>query len=134
MGNQQARQDGILIDIPNMVGYFVDYCGNIYSNKRKEITYKLTQWEHFGKSKNPYMRVKIGGKLQLSHRMILSAKIGRPLKEGEYVNHINGNTLDNTFDNLEIVTHQQNVKHAVENGLYCSGEEWYKSRGITNIL
>lgn len=51
--------------------------------------------------------------------MILSAKIGSSQRR-EYVNHINGNTLDNTLDNFEKLSLiNKNVKHAVENGIMC---------------
>jgi hypothetical protein len=34
------------------------------------------------------------------------------------INHINANKKDNTLNNLEIVTRQENIQHAKENGLY----------------
>lgn len=131
MGNQQVRLNTQnLIKVPNTDNYFVDSEGNIYSTARQQHPKKLSPYKHFGKSKNPYMRVKMGGKLYLCHRVVASAKIGRPLLEGEFVNHINGNTIDNSMDNLEVVSHKENVMHAVANNLYCSGEAWYKARGI----
>ena len=130
MGNQQARQEDNLIEVPSMEGYFVDVVGNIYSTKQRSVPNMLTQSEHFGKSRNPYLRVKMGGRLFLAHRIVLSAKIGRPLLSNEFVNHLNGNTKDNNFDNLEVVSHKENTEHAVANGLYCSGDAWYKARGI----
>ena len=130
MGNQQARQDINLIKVPDMEGYFVDSSGTIYSTKQRSTPNILTQHEHFGRSNNPYLRVKMNGKLFLSHRIILSAKIGRQLLSSEFVNHINGNTKDNSFNNLEVVSHQENIEHAVANKLYCSGDAWYKARGI----
>lgn len=38
-----------------------------------------------------------------------------------FVNHINGNKLDCRLVNLEFVTHQENIQHAVDNGLLCNG-------------
>ncbi len=41
------------------------------------------------------------GRVQASHLSIYD-KTGRTIKKGETVHHINGNTLDNRFENLEI--------------------------------
>jgi len=41
------------------------------------------------------------GRVQASH-LVIYEKTGRILKKGETVHHINGETLDNRFENLEI--------------------------------
>ena len=55
------------------------------------------------------------------HRIVAEAFIGNPLIK-PMVNHKNGNKKDNCADNLEWVTHCENVKHAVKNGLITVGE------------
>lgn len=135
MGNQQVRQAKLdLLPIPEMENYFIDAKGNIYSTCRQKEPKKLTCYTHFGRSKNPYLRVKMGTKLYLVHRIIASVLIGRPLAKGECVNHINGNTVDNSRSNLEVVSHSENVLHAVANKLYCSGDAWYAARTKTKSL
>lgn len=125
MGNQQ---ESTFYPVPYDNRYFCDENGNIYSIARGAPKL-LTQWVHYGRSKSPYLRVSIGGKHKMSHRVILEAYTGRVIPEGFHVNHIDANTLNNSVANLEVVTHKENVAHAVENNLYMSGDGWYKARG-----
>ena len=39
---------------------------------------------------------------------------------------------NNVYENLELASHHEQVAHAVQNGLYCSGKEWYKARGLSS--
>lgn len=57
----------------------------------------------------------------LMHRYILSAK------KGEFVDHINGNGLDNRKENLRICTHAENIRNARKH--YISATSPYK--GVT---
>ena len=130
MGNQQVSHvEQSLYQVPDLCNYFVDVFGNLFSTVRNIKPKQLKPYQHYGKSKNPYLRVRIGGSLQLVHRVVASAKLGRPLESHEVVNHLNGDTLDNSMSNLEVVTHRENVRHAVENKLYCSGSAWHSARG-----
>lgn len=53
-----------------------------------------------------YVRVFSGGKIIYLHRLLLN-----PLDE-EYVDHINGNGLDNRRCNIRVCTHSQNAANA----------------------
>jgi len=54
---------------------------------------------------------------QYVHRLISLAFVDI-LEDKPYVNHINGNKLDNRIENLEWVTHAENIQHAYHVGAY----------------
>lgn len=51
------------------------------------------------------------------HQLVAIAFIG-VIPDKHEVNHINGIKTDNYVSNLEIVTHQRNMQHAQDNGLW----------------
>lgn len=71
--------------------------------------------------KNPYgyLRCKINGKPFLIHQFIGEILFG-PKKNGYCINHIDGNKLNNSKNNLEYITIKENIKHAVKLGLHVS--------------
>ena len=58
-------------------------------------------------------------KTLLVARLVAAAWFGEPA-EGMTVNHINGDQLDNRAENLEWVTHAENIKLGFSCGLYAS--------------
>jgi hypothetical protein len=54
--------------------------------------------------------------LVLVHRIVWEFVHG-PIPDGLEVNHINGVKHDNRISNLEVVTHAENIRHALRTGL-----------------
>ena len=125
MGNPLVKN--LTLPLNEHIRYSVDFDGNVYSHKSSGDRL-LSPYLHKARKGKLYVGVRAGKRSYLVHRLMMAAKIGRMLLPSEQVNHINGDTQDNRMSNLEIVTHQQNVKHAVDNNLYCSGEAWHKAR------
>jgi hypothetical protein len=75
-----------------------------------------------------YLRVKIRGKRKNIHRLLAIMFIPNP-NNYPMVNHIDGNKVNNSLDNLEWCTGDQNMKHAQRTGLLVHGRQVH-----TNVL
>ena len=62
------------------------------------------------------------------HRLVAEAYVANPHNLPE-VNHIDGNKSNNNMNNLEWVSHQENITHAWSTGL--STHEMNRSKGLT---
>lgn len=91
--------------------------GEIYSIADGER--KLLKQYNAGKCKRGYYKAVVlyqGGKQRryYVHRLIAAAFIPNPLNK-PYVNHIDGNPINNNVNNLEWVTNSENLAHAYQN-------------------
>lgn len=66
-----------------------------------------------------YKKIKLkDGSTIDEHRLIMQNHIGRKLDKNEVVHHINGNKLDNSIDNLMILSRSEHSKaHAIKDGI-----------------
>src|SRR5574344_1642552 len=64
------------------------------------------------RSKARTVTAMVNGRTLYVHRLIAMAWHADTYFAGAEVNHINGNPRDNRADNLEWVTHQQNILHS----------------------
>ena len=106
--------------VPGYEGYFATESGDIISYKSGQRKV-LAQWT-FNKTTArrccPGVRLSNHGAgiSKLSHRVILSAKLGRELESWENACHIDGNHNNNSMANLQVGCFVNNAIDCLENG------------------
>lgn len=106
--------------------YEVSDCGGVRSlTRRVRVAYgatrsvagrTLVQGCHAGGYRVVLLQRDNASKGFLVHRLVVMAFLG-PIPAGSEVNHRDGDKTNNVVDNLEVVTRQGNIDHAVANGL-----------------
>lgn len=96
----------------DFTGYEVSEDGEI-RNMKTGIA--LRQFE----GKDGYMRTQFAGKTRLVHRVVADCFIST-VKGKDFVNHIDGNKMNNNASNLEWCTRNENMKHAYDHSLKSS--------------
>lgn len=101
----------MLKELPDYPSYYADTCGNIYGIKNQKKMYKLTPYSKLG-----YLRVRLqlnGCCRDKSVAYLVARTFVNGYKEGLEVNHINKIRDDNRPENLEWMTHIENVRYSV---------------------
>lgn len=110
----------MFVEIENYPKYFVSSDGIVASikyNEWRDLKFTLTS--------DGYQRVPLckNGKCRhfLVHTLVAEAFIG-PKPPGYQVNHKDGNVKNNNYTNLEYCTPKENIRHAIETGLWDPGK------------
>ena len=75
---------------------------------------------------NGYLRVGINGKRYYAHRVAFAMHYKRPLKKGEYIDHINGDRTDNRAVNLRVTDMSGNIGNKTVMIENRTGYPWVK--------
>lgn len=105
MNNDELKEFEPLKECPN---YLIHCDGRIYNVNRK-----IFMKPRLDKG---YATIRLNDKNIRIHRLVATQFISNP-ENKEYVNHKDGNKLNNNVDNLEWVTRSENVLHAYNSGL-----------------
>jgi len=111
-------EDEVWVDIKVAPNYKVSSYGRV-KNKTTGLFIKPFV------SNRGYLRVNLSSpvnKKYTLHRLVGEYFISKD-NDGLIINHIDGNKQNNHVSNLEWITHQENVKHAINNNLRSVGSE-----------
>jgi len=91
----------------NNTDYSIDTKGNVYGKYGKKLKPQLTKKGYYG------VNLYIDGKMyhKSIHRLVCETFLDNPDNK-DFVNHIDGNKLNNCISNLEWVTPSENLTHA----------------------
>lgn len=100
--------------------YMKGYCIKHYQRWRKRgDPLSLGQAPHHtGTLQNGYRVIMKNGITKAEHRWIMEEYLGRPLLRTEIVHHKDENPLNNTIDNLQVMTHAEHMR------LHKTGKKW----------
>lgn len=81
-------------------------------------------------SQKGYMRIRLGDKLYMIHRLVAEAFLGKSNPNME-VNHKNFDRTDNRVENLEWLTHRENIKYSALAGRTKQAKYYRQVKNIT---
>jgi len=92
--------------------YRISKCGEIYNiAKNKALSGTITTEGY----NSIYLVDNVGGRTYYRHRVVATKFIPKIMGKN-FINHKNGNKLDNRVENLEWCTNSENLRHSIKMG------------------
>jgi hypothetical protein len=95
-----------------------------YSNVKEHVYKVSTNRGKFRNREDNYLCVHINDKAYSVHQVVARAFLPNPEMKAQ-VNHIDGNKRNNHVSNLEWCTNEENMSHAIKNGLVKKTQNKY---------
>lgn len=99
--------------------YKINECGDVYSESRRRLIKPYI-------NKSGYLMIALSKNCKAKHILVHRLVALNFIKNTEgkpQVNHIDCNKLNNHISNLEWMTQQENIQHAVDQGKYVQSDE-----------
>jgi hypothetical protein len=71
-----------------------------------------------------YVEIRVDGVERLEHNYLMEKKMGRELKRGELVHHMNGIRTDNRMENLKLMTISEHMRIHHPKGILRRAKMW----------
>lgn len=108
--------------------YYINYDGKIYDLKRDTFIKSHLNTGY----KRVSLRTLDNEQKSYYVHVLLAITYLTDESENKYVNHKDGDKLNNTVHNLEWVTHRENMKHAIENNL-IKNKTSYSEKDVRSV-